>query len=235
MKRFKKITHVIYDLDGLLLDTEPLHTLIIQTVVSRYGKVFDQSMQFKLTGRNALDSAQILVEMLALPITAQDYLKEREEFLEQLLPEAKPLPGALRLTKHLHHHQIPQAVATSSARRSVCLKTTHHQEWFALFDCLVLGDDPALKRGKPAPDIFLLAAQRLGAIPEECLVFEDAQAGMEAAIAAGMSVIVVPHPSVDKQLYRQANQILNSLTDFEPQMWQLPSFAEGVSNLLLHH
>lgn len=226
MKGFKKITHVIYDLDGLLLDTEPLHALIIQTVVSRYGKVFDQSMQFKLAGRNALDSAQILVEMLTLPITAQTYLEQRKVFLDQLLPQAKPLPGAVRLTEHLHQHQIPQAVATSSARRPFCLKTTHHQEWFALFDVIVVGDDPVLQRGKPAPDIFLLAAQRLGAIPEQCLVFEDAHAGMEAALAAGMSVIVVPPPSVDKQLYREANQILNSLTDFEPHLWQLPSFAD---------
>jgi hypothetical protein len=90
-------------------------------------------------------------------------------------------------------------------------------------DCIVLGDDPTLKRGKPAPDIFLLAAQRLGASPEECLVFEDAHAGMEAALAAGMSVIVVPHPGVDKQLYRGASQILNSLTDFDPQLWQFYS------------
>lgn len=225
MEKFKKITHVIYDLDGLLLDTEPLHALMIQKIVSRYGKVFEQSMQSKITGRNALDSAQILVEMLALPMTAQAFLEEREVFLAQVLPQAKPLPGAVRLIKHFHQHQIPQAVATSSGSRSFRLKTTDHQEWFALFDCIVLGDDPALKRGKPAPDIFLLAAQRLGATPEQCLVFEDAHAGMEAALAAGMSVIVVPHPNVDKNLYREANQILNSLADFEPNLWQLPSFA----------
>lgn len=226
MANFKKITHVIYDVDGLLLDTEPLHALMIQKVVSRYGKVFDQSMQSKLNGRNALDSAQILVEMLALPITAQAFLQERSVFLEQLLPQAQPLPGAVSLIKHLHYHQIPQAVATSSGHHSFHLKTTHHQEWFALFDCIVLGDDPALERGKPAPDIFLLAAQHLGAIPEECLVFEDAQAGMEAALAAGMSVVVVPHPHVDKQLYREADQILNSLTDFEPHLWELPPFPK---------
>jgi pseudouridine-5'-monophosphatase len=220
---FKKITHVIYDLDGLLLDTEPLHTLMIETIVSRYGKVFDRSIQSKFAGRNALDSAQILVDILPLPITAQAFLEEREAFLDELLPQAKPLPGAVRLTKHFHHHQIPQAVATSSSSRPFRLKTTHYQEWFALFDCIVLGDDPALKRGKPAPDIFLLAAQRLGANPEECLVFEDAHAGMEAALAAGMSVVVVPRSGVDRQLYQEANQILDSLEDFDPQLWQLPA------------
>lgn len=223
---FKKITHIIYDLDGLLLDTEPLHTLMIQTIANRYGKVFDRSIQSKIAGRNALDSAQILVDILPLPITAQAFLAEREVFLDQLLPQSKPLPGAVNLTKHFHSHQIPQAVATSSASRPFSLKITHYQDWFALFDCIVMGDDAALKKGKPAPDIFLLAAQRLGATPEECLVFEDAQAGMEAALAAGMSVVVVPRPDVDQQLYQSANQIIKSLTDFDPQLWQLPAFPQ---------
>jgi pseudouridine-5'-monophosphatase len=222
---FKKITHIIYDLDGLLLDTEPLHTKMIQTIANRYGKVFDRSIQSKIAGRNALDSAEIIVEILSLPITAQAFLEEREVFLDHLLPQAKPLPGAVNLTKHFHSCQIPQAVATSSASRTFRLKTTYYQDWFALFDCLVLGDDSALKQGKPAPDIFLIAAQRLGAIPEECLVFEDALAGMEAALMAGMSVVVVPRPDVNQQLYREANQILNSLTDFDPQLWQLPGFS----------
>ena len=62
------------------------------------------------------------------------------------------------------------------------------------FTQIVRGDDPELKNGKPDPDIFLLAAKRLGIEPEECLVFEDAPSGTEAAIAAGMSVVVVPHP-----------------------------------------
>jgi HAD superfamily hydrolase (TIGR01509 family) len=226
MAGFKKITHVIYDLDGLLLDTEPLHALMIEKVVSRYGKVFDRSLQSKFSGRTALDSARMVIEMLELPVTAEAFLEEREIFLAQLLPQAEPLSGVVRLIQHLHQHRIPQAVASSSSRRSFRLKTTNHQEWFDLFDCIVLGDDPALKRGKPAPDIFLLTAQRLGAIPEQCLVFEDSIAGMQAALSAGMSVVVVPHADVDKQLYQDAHQILNSLTEFEPHLWQLPTFIK---------
>lgn len=218
------ITHVIFDLDGLLLDTETLNVKVNQTIVQRYGKTFDLSVKAKIAGRSTLDSAQILVEMLQLPLTAEAYVKERQALIYDLYPQAKPLQGALRLTHHLHRHQIPQGVASSSTRHHFNLKTTAHRQWFSLFDCIVLGDDPALKRSKPAPDIFWLAAERLGASPEHCLVFEDAVAGMEAAIAAGMSVVVVPAPDLDPQLYREAHQILPSLEAFEPQRWQLPPF-----------
>lgn len=224
MSRFPKITHVIFDLDGLLLDTEPIHAQVNQTLVNRYGKTLSELAKFKIAGRNAFDSAQILVEMLELPLTPQVYLQERDKLIAKLLPDAQPLLGAVRLTQHLYQHQVPQAIATSSSRRSFNLKTTHYQDWLALFDCIVLGDDPAIKQGKPAPDIFLLAAQRLKALPEQCLVFEDSLAGMEAACAAGMSVVAVPDLTMDKGLYQKANQVINSLADFEPQLWQLPPF-----------
>jgi len=226
MEEFKKITHVIYDLDGLLLDTAPFYLQAAQTIVNRYGKVFDWSIKTKIDGRNAKDSAQIIVETFDLPLTPQAYLQERDVLLYKLFTRALPLPGAVALTKHFHQHRIPQIIATSSARRSFALKTRHMQDWFALFDSVICGDEPAVKHGKPAPDIFLLAAQSLGAEPEQCLVFEDSLAGMEAAQAAGMVVVVVPDPQVEKQVFVKAKQILNSLTDFEPQLWQLPAFTE---------
>ncbi len=91
-----------------------------------------------------------------------------------------------------------------------------------MFDLTTLGDDPEIKRGKPAPDIFLLAAKRLNASPEQCLVFEDSLAGMKAAIAAGMSVVVIPNTVFDQQLFQAANQILGSMAEFNPQDWNLP-------------
>lgn len=224
MTQFKKITRVIYDLDGLLLDTEPIHAQVNQMMAARYGKTYDPSIQLQITGRNAFDSARLLVERLGLPLNPEAYLNERRTIISGLFPDAKPLLGAVRLTQHLHRYRIPQAVATSSARPFFDLKTTHHQDWFALFECIVTGDDAAIEQGKPAPDIFLITAQRLGVLPEQCLVFEDSLAGVEAALAAGMSVIAVPAPSVDKQLYQHAHQVLDSLSHFEPHLWQLPAF-----------
>lgn len=220
------ITHVIYDLDGLLLDTEALYTEVTQQIVGRYGKTFDWSIKAQMIGRPALDSARHLVASLDLPITPEQYLSEREHLLAIRFPSAQPLPGAEQLTRHLAAHGIPQALATSSTRHFLQLKTQRHHSWFTIFDVVITGDDPEVKWGKPAPDIFLTAAKRLGAEPGRCLVFEDAPAGMLAALAAGMKVVVVPDPNMNKLVYAKADQILMSLTEFDPPVWGLPPFVD---------
>lgn len=224
MSTFKKITHVIYDLDGLLLDTENLHATVNQMVANRYGQTIDHSLKCKVAGRKSHDSAQLLIKELNLPLTTEEFLQQKDEIIYQHYPHVLPLPGAVELTQHLTQNKIPQAVATSSGSRPFTAKTQSHQSWFSTFQLIVRGDDPELKRGKPAPDIFLLAAKRLGAEPEHCLVFEDALAGVAAALAAGMSVVAVPAPDMDQSLYQEAHQILNALTDFQPQLWHLPPF-----------
>ncbi len=221
---YKPITHAIYDLDGLLLDTESLHERANREMARRYGKIFDLSLKLKIAGRSTLDSATIIVDLLELPLTPEAYLEERKTLLYPLYAQAQPLPGAIRLTNHLYRQKIPQGIATSSSSHHFEMKITRHREWLQIFDCWVLGDDPELKRGKPAPDIFLLAAQRLGAVAEQCLVFEDSLAGMEAAKKAGMSIVAIPHPDFDRKLYRDADQILNCLSEFQPQLWHLPDF-----------
>jgi len=218
------IGHAIYDMDGLLLDTEGFYTEVTQEIVGRYGKVFDWSVKSQMIGRPAIESARHLVATLEIPLAPEQYLEEREKLLETRFPEARPLPGAEQLTRHLHAHGVPQAVATSSSRRFFDLKTTRHRDWFGIFHCVVLGDDPQVKRGKPAPDIFLAAAERLGANPSSCLVFEDAPSGTRAALAAGMSVVVVPDPNMDRNRYEGAHQIVDSLEHFDPEVWGLPPF-----------
>ncbi len=223
------VTHVLYDMDGLLLDTEPFYTEVTQAIVSRYGHTFDWSVKSRMIGKKAADSARILVDALRLPITPEDYLRERESMLAELFPKAQPMPGARRLTGHLARHGVPQAVASSSHRRDFELKITQHREWFACFQCVVLGDDPEVKRGKPAPDIFLAAAARIGAVPSECLVIEDAPSGVEAARAAGMSVVAVPNPAMSADAFGDATQILSSLESFDPALWGLPGYPASRS------
>jgi pseudouridine-5'-monophosphatase len=222
-QKSRSITHVIYDMDGLLLDTEPFYTAVTQAIVSRYGHTFEWSLKSKMIGKKAADSARILVDALQLPITPEDYLTERESLLAALFPTAQPMPGARRLTQHLAEHRIPQAVASSSHRREFELKVAQHRDWFSCFQCVVLGDDPAVKQGKPAPDIFLAAAERMNAAPSQCLVFEDAPSGVEAARAAGMQVVAVPNPAMSADSFREANQILPSLESFDPAFWGLPA------------
>jgi HAD superfamily hydrolase (TIGR01509 family) len=218
------ITHILYDMDGLLLDTEPFYTQVTQAIVSRYGHNFEWSLKSRMMGKKATDSARILVDALKLPIAPEDYIRERESMLLSLFPTAQPMPGAQRLTRHFADHGVPQAVASSSHRRDYELKITRHREWFACFQCVVLGDDPNIKHGKPAPDIFLTAAAGLGAEPSRCLVFEDAPSGVEAARAAGMAVIAVPNPAMNIDLYSDANELLPSLEAFDPRPWGLPAF-----------
>ena len=218
------VSYVIFDNDGLLLDTEPFYTKAHQIIAARFGKLFDWTVKSKMIGLRAEDSAKVLLGALQLPYSVEEYLETRSHILKELFPQADALPGAERLTRHLHQNAIPLAVATSSDRRNFDLKITKHREWFGIFDCVVSGDDPEIRHGKPAPDIFLLAAKRMHASPSDCLVFEDSPAGVEAARAAGMHVIAVPDPHMDDDAYRNADQILRSLSEFEPSEWGLPEF-----------
>ncbi|MGR3319437.1 MAG: HAD-IA family hydrolase [Candidatus Anammoxibacter sp.] len=222
MAVIKKITHVLFDMDGLLLDTEPFYTQVTEKIVGRYGKQFDWSVKSQMIGKKSIDASRILVQALELPISPEEYLEECEKLLEDLFPLSQPLPGAVEITQHLNSFQIGQAVATSSNHNMFLLKITRHQQWFNIFDCIVTADSPGVDHGKPAPDIFLSAANQLGANPEECLVFEDAPSGMEAALNANMSVVVVPDPEMDKSEYYGAHQMLNSLKEFQPQQWGMP-------------
>jgi HAD superfamily hydrolase (TIGR01509 family) len=223
------VTHILYDMDGLLLDTEPFYTEVTQAIVSRYGHTFDWSLKSRMIGKKAADSARILIDALQLPISPEQYLRERESLLAALFPTAQAMPGARRLTEHLAGHGIPQAVASSSSRHDFELKITQHREWFSCFQCVVLGDDADVMHGKPAPDIFLAAAAKMGAVPAHCLVFEDAPSGVEAARAAGMSVVAVPNLGMSPDSCRDANQILTSLESFDPAHWGLPSYAQSIS------
>jgi pseudouridine 5'-phosphatase len=218
------ITHVIYDMDGLLLDTEPFYTQVTLKIVSRYGHTFDWGLKSQMIGKKAIDSARILVDALKLPMRPEEYLRERESMLAELFPAAEPMPGAVRLTTHLAKHGIPQAVASSSQRRDFELKITRHRNWFECFRCVVLGDDPEVRHGKPAPDIFLTAAARMGAHHEGCLVLEDAPSGVEAARSAGMSVVAVPNPGMSPESFGNAAAVLPSLESFDPSAWGLPGF-----------
>ena len=206
----------IFDMDGVLLDTEQIYTDVTQEIVGRFGKVYDWSIKSNMIGRPSIESARYLVKTLDLPISAEDYLAERADTFQTRMPEAKAMPGAVELVRALANRGVPTAVATSSHRDMFDLKTRQHGDWFTLFDAVVLGDDPRIERGKPAPDIFLLAAKEISVAPADCVVFEDAPAGIEAALAAGMSVVGLPDPGMDATLLSHAHHVASSLADIPP-------------------
>ncbi|XP_030030172.1 pseudouridine-5'-phosphatase isoform X1 [Manduca sexta] len=230
MSQFKPVTHVLFDMDGLILNTEDLYTDLFQNYVSRYGKNYTFDLKLKLMGAQPQETAKIIIAELELPVTVEEFLTETGKGYEELFTKSQLMPGAKRLIEHLHNKKIPIGLATSSTKKSYDLKVQNrHEELFALFPYKTLGSsDPEVKKGKPHPDIFLVAANRFPdkPKPEQCLVFEDSVNGVQAARAAGMQVVMVPDPRVDKSLTMQATQVIKSLEDFKPELFGLPPFEE---------
>ncbi|MDT8447934.1 MAG: HAD-IA family hydrolase [bacterium] len=222
-----KIQAVIFDMDGLLLETEPIYTQVTQQVVAQFGKTFDWSIKRRMIGRGRQESGQILIDALGLPLDTEALYALQKPLMEAAFKLAQPMPGAVALTQALYRNNVPMALATSSNRHLYEIKTTDHKKWFSQFSAVVTGDDPQVARCKPAPDIFLEAARRIGAEPSHCLVFEDAPTGVTAARAAGMSVVAVPDAHMDLAEYGEAQLVVASLTKFDPIPWGLPLVLES--------
>ena len=186
----------LFDLDGLLLDTEPLHSAAWQQAAQHFGLDLAPHQLLALRGRRRLDCAEqvrlwIADAELRVPSTAE-LLGIRQPIAEQLLPSAPPIPGALELVSSCQAQAIPMAMVTSSSREAVALKEAPHP-WLSAIAVRVHGDDPQLRSGKPASDPYLLAAERLGVLADRCWAFEDSLAGAQSAMAAGCVVhVLVP-------------------------------------------
>ncbi|CAG8686304.1 9165_t:CDS:2, partial [Scutellospora calospora] len=160
-------------------------------------------------------AAALLVDETGISMTADEYLKERNEKQLERFPFVKPMPGVM--------------VATSSYHDVFEVKTSNNQELFGMFDSITCGDDPDIKNGKPAPDLFLSTRKKMGNPPvEQCLVFEDAINGIQAAKNAGMKVVWVAHPEL-AAIYpgdNGADEKILSLENFNPAKYELPPFDD---------
>lgn len=217
------ITHVIFDLDGTLPDTEPLYFRAFQQVLAPFGVEFTEELDLPLRGLPTAVAVPRLLAQTGVPLAAEEFIERVEGILFGLYPAAPPTAGAIELTDHLRAHGIPYAIGTSSTRRALEVKLQRHAAWRASFAAVVCLDD--VGRGKPAPDIFQEAARRMDAAPECCLVFEDAGPGVAAARAAGMRVVGIAPPELDAPLV-DADLVVRSLAAFEPAAWGLPPPAE---------
>jgi pseudouridine-5'-monophosphatase len=212
--KLSAFSHVIFDLDGVLLDTEKLYTQATQAVVGEFGKVFDWGLKSRMMGRDELDAARVLVAELALPITGEEYLRRQLPIAEALFRVATEIPGAEAFVAGLAQRGHVLAVGTSSTRKLYDLKTGHHP-WFSHFAAVVSGDHPEVRELKPAPDIFLAAARAIAGDPSRCLVIEDSPAGVCAARAAGMAVVAIPDAALGDDRFAHANMIVRSYAELQ--------------------
>lgn len=196
----------LFDLDGLLLDTEPLHGQAWTRAAAQFGGQLSPSQQRQLRGRRRQDcAAQVATWLLAAkasplsanPLSVENLLAVQQPISRQLLAAAPAMPGAEALLRCCSELAIPMALVTSSAEEAVQRKSAPHP-WLELIQTRVLGDDPELAQGKPAADPFRLAAARLGVDPVACWALEDSLAGATAALAAGCRVWILESGADDE-------------------------------------
>lgn len=249
---FPAIRACIFDMDGLLINSEDMITLSTNQLLEKYERpVFTRSIRAHLMGVPDSTNGDMFHNWAKLPISREQFARESTEQMRQHFQNCEPLPGTEKLLSNLSRARsdssgdgIELALASSTKSHSYELKTSRPEtkRLLSIFqsDKRVLGDDPRVRqgRGKPAPDIYLVALQSLNSaadsgekaiMPNECLVFEDSVAGVEAGRRAGMRVVWVPHPDVAVEYQAKQKDVLAGRTGIIEvgDDWQLGRVDDG--------
>ena len=197
-----KFQAVIFDLDGLLIDSEKMYYQVFAALVRMYGKYFTlEEYTAEYSGRSLKENIQGLIDQFILPVTLEEaYGIITEYLLNYDLRTIQLKPGARELIQYLRQNQVNVYLATSgNENRARTILKNHGLE--EIFDVMVFKED--IQNGKPAPDIFLKASVKGGVPAQDCLVLEDSEAGILAAARAGMKVICVPDLKYPGEEYKQ--------------------------------
>lgn len=207
------IKAVIFDLDGLLLDSEIVAFKVYEKLGKRFGfEITLPDFMQNICGQPLRRNVAYVNERFQLPWELEEAVEEVLRIEKQILDDGVDMmPGARELLVFLKENGYKTAVASSSARER-SMRLLEHHDLVKFFDDFVFG--PEVERGKPNPDIFLKAAEKLGVQSENCLVLEDSQAGIQAAYSAGMRVICIPDLKYPTEEYVQmATAVKESLFD----------------------
>ena len=208
---------VIFDLDGLLADTEIISLKVYQELLEDFGIPFtEETYSREYSGHREEENVQRFLDTYDLPWNFDQTLEKVYELEAQILAKGVNLKkGAKNLLAFLQREGIPIALATSSVE-SRARMILDSNGILSLFDHLVFAKD--VKRSKPYPDIFLKVCSDLNVLPENCLVLEDSEAGIEAAYRAGIPVICIPDLKIPAQSFlnktEQVFQDLDAVRDY---------------------
>lgn len=204
---------VIFDLDGLLIDTEVISYEIYKEILQEFGHDFTKTQYAQnYSGKTEIKNVTNLIETYELPWTLEQGLDKVADIEHRLLSQGVDLkPGAKVLLNYLRDNHFKIAIASSSTEQRA-LNILQEHEIVDYFDAFVFG--PEVQRGKPNPDIFLKACEKIEEQPEDCLVLEDSEAGVQAAHSANIPVICIPDMKTPGQQYLDMTKaVLHSLDE----------------------
>lgn len=197
---------VIFDMDGVLIDSQPYHFKADIDTMAEYGVIKDQKFYEAFAGTLTDNRMRTLRDMFGLDVPAEELIEKREKMILDIMAneDIKPVSGIPELLRSIKALGLKTAVASSSGIELIKL-VLDRLGIAVYFDSITSGND--VKRGKPSPDIFLLAAERIGAEPSECLVVEDSENGVRAAKAAGMTALGYVNPTSGYQCLDMADAV----------------------------
>lgn len=176
---------LLFDFDGTVADTMGAHLVAWNKGLSAYNLTLSREQHLAWAGRPTYNIVGMINELNNVQIPVDQFLKDKEVHYLSSLHEVKAIEPVVDIIKH-YHRKIPMAIVTGSRRKMINI-TLEHLNLTHYFDLLVCAED--YNNGKPAPDCFLQAAEKFKLQPAECLVFEDANLGVEAALNAGMDCL----------------------------------------------